>query len=85
VLRFAWEWQKQLVRINGGKNVLALFAGKKSIPGAIQFLQTTTGLQFQEGPVNTVLGLFELMMMNPHISPAEAIVLNKLNDAMHHR
>ena len=80
----AWEWQKQLVRMNGGKNVLALFAGKKSIPGAIQFLQTTTGLQFQEGPVNTVLGLFELMMMNPHISPAEAIVLNKLNDAMHH-
>jgi hypothetical protein len=80
--RDALEWQQQLVKVNGLDNVRALFTGKKSIPGAILFLQTTTGIQLQQGPVNTVLGLFELM--NGGVSPADAMVLDKLNDAMHH-
>ncbi len=78
----AWKCQQQLVTSNGRGNVRALFGGKKSIPGALFLLQTTTQLQYVEGPVNTVLGLFHLM--DEGVSSADAAVLNKLNDAMHH-
>lgn len=78
----ALECQRQLITVNGRENVRALFCGRKSISGALFFLQTTTALQFLEGPVNTVLGLFHLM--NEEVSSVDAAVLNKLNDAMHH-
>ena len=74
--------QQQLISANGRENVRSLFAGKKSIPGVILFLQTTTSVQLAEGPANTVLGLFYLM--HEGVGSEHAVVLNKLNDAMHH-
>jgi hypothetical protein len=78
----ARECHRELVTAYGAEHVRMLFNNKKSITGALLFLQTMTGLQFSEGPVNTVLGLFHLM--DEGVSPADAAVLNKLNDALHH-
>jgi hypothetical protein len=74
--------QRQLISTNGRENVRSLFTGRKSIPGVILFLQTTTSVQLAEGPANTVLGLFYLM--HEGVRREDSVVLDKLNDAMHH-
>jgi hypothetical protein len=73
---------KDFIEANGGDNVRNLLIGKKSIPGAVLFLQTVAAIQFVEGPVNSVLRYF--YVMNEEVSRADREVLDRLNDAMHH-
>ncbi len=70
------------ISVNGAHNVHNLFMGKKSIAGALLFLQTVVAIQFVEGPVNSVLRYFYLM--DEEVSSADRKVLDRLNDAMHH-
>lgn len=79
--------QAELVKANSPLLVDQLFAGKKAIPGALLFLQTATAVQSNEipsRPVMTTAGVFQLLNLGA-ISGADWLVLNSLNDAMHHR
>jgi hypothetical protein len=81
----ARQRQDSLVGVNGAENIRMLFAGSKSIPGALLFLQTAIGLKLQDEPLaNVVLGLFSLMDLGG-VSSGDFDVLRRLNDAMHHR
>ncbi len=78
----ARECHTDFITANGADNVRKLLTGKKSIPGALLFLQTVVAIEFVEGPVNSVLRYFYLM--DEEVAPADAQVLDRLNDAMHH-
>ena len=81
----ARQRQDSLVQINGADSVRMLFAGSKSIHGALLFLQTAIGLKLRKEPlVNMVLGLFSLADLGG-VSSEEFAVLDRLNNAMHHR
>lgn len=81
----ARQRQDSLEDVNGLENIRMLFAGKKSIPGALLFLQTAIGLKLRDEPLaNLVLGLFSLIDLCG-VSSEDFAVLDKLNDAMHHR
>jgi hypothetical protein len=86
VLRsLARQRQDSLEKVNGVENIRKLFAGRKSIPGALLFLQTAIGLKLPDEPLaNMVLGLFSLMDLCG-VSSGDFAVLHRLNDAMHHR
>lgn len=78
----ARQCHKEFIQENGADNIRKLLIGKKSTPGALLFLQTMTEIQFVEGPVNTLLRYFYLI--DEEVSDADARVLDRLNDAMHH-
>lgn len=81
----ARQRQDSVEEVNGVENIRTLFAGSKSIPGALLFLQTAIGLKLRDEPLaNMVLGLFSLMDLCG-VSSEDFAVLNRLNDAMHHR
>ena len=75
---------EELVAVNGEDAIQPLFEGKKSIRGALLFLQTATALASPHGPVNTTVGIFSLMILGD-IAPAALKTLDRLNHAMHHR
>ena len=74
----------ELVDTNGQAAIDSLFAGSKSIPGGLLFLQTATALASPRGPVNSTIGIFSLMKLGS-TTPAIWKTLDRLNDAMHHR
>ena len=80
--KHARECHSDFLAENGARNVRKVLTGKKSIPGALLFLQTITSVQFVEGPTNTVLRYFYLM--DEEVSDADAAILDRLNDAVHH-
>jgi hypothetical protein len=72
----------ELVTTNGNAAIESLFSKSKSIPGALLFLQTATALA--SGPVNSTIGIFNLMCLG-RIDSTTAATVDRLNDAMHHR
>ncbi len=75
---------QELIEVNGDAAIQTLFAGRKSIPGALLFLQTASALASPRGPVNSTIGIFNLMCLG-EIAPTIAATVDRLNDAMHHR
>ena len=75
---------EELLTVNGEDAVKSLFEGKKSILGALLFLQTATALASPHGPVNTTVGIFSLMILGD-MAPGALETLDRLNHAMHHR
>jgi len=82
--RLADKRHEELVAVNGNAAIQTLFAGRKSIPGALLFLQTATALASPRGPINSTIGIFNLMCLGEIDSTTMATV-DRLNDAMHHR
>jgi hypothetical protein len=75
---------EELVSVNGEPAIQCLFGESKSIPGALLFLQTATALASPARPVNSTIGIFNLMRLG-EISSAVSATLDRLNEAMHHR
>ena len=75
---------EELVSVNGDAAIKLLFAGRKSVPAALLFLQTATAIASPHGPVNSTIGIFNLMCLG-EIVPTTITTLDRLNDAMHHR
>jgi hypothetical protein len=75
---------EQFVAKNCEAAIQSLFAGRKSIPGALLFLQTATALASKLGPINSTIGIFSLMGLGS-ISSAALAMIDRLNNAMHHR
>jgi hypothetical protein len=78
----AAECHRNFIIENGPTNVRNLLIGKKSIPGALLYLQSACQVQLVEGPGMTVLRYFYLM--DEEVSAADAATFNRLNDALHH-
>ena len=74
---------EELVSVNGDAAIGQLFDTKKSVPGALLFLQTATALASPIGPVNSIIGIFSLMDLGA-VSLADRQTIDRLNDAMHH-
>jgi DNA mismatch endonuclease (patch repair protein) len=84
LLEIAEQRKAAFVKANGAQAVQNLFLGKKSIAGALLFLQTATAVVTPNGsPGNHMRGVF--VIMNAGIRSQDEAVLNKLNDAMHHQ
>ncbi|HYR21479.1 MAG TPA: hypothetical protein VEP30_00965 [Chthoniobacterales bacterium] len=78
----ARELHRDFIAENGAENVRNLFVGKKTIPGALLYLQTATAIQFVEGPTNTVLRYS--YVMDEELSDADLATLAQVNDAIQH-
>jgi len=78
----ARELHRDFIAENGAENVRNMFVGKKSIPGALLYLQTATAIQFVEGPTNTVLRYS--YVMDEELSDADLATLARVNDAIQH-
>lgn len=78
----AQQCHKEFIDANGADNVHKLLSGKKSIAGALLYLQTSVAIEFVEGPVNSVLRYFYLM--DEKVPREDRELLDRLNDAMHH-
>lgn len=79
--------RNSLLAINSNEKTKALFIGKKTIPSALLFLQTTTAVQTGEDtprPIMTNLGVFMLMNLFS-VSDSDMSTLDLLNTAMHNR
>ncbi|MCY2924938.1 MAG: hypothetical protein NT031_05780 [Planctomycetota bacterium] len=74
----------QLEEANSRQKIDQIILGTKSIPGALLFLQTTTGVRTSVGPMATTVGIFTLMELAP-VQEDDFEVLRLLNEAMHHR
>jgi hypothetical protein len=83
LLRLAQRRHEELVSVNGDEAIQSLLTGKKSIAGALLFLQTATALASPRGPVNSTVGVFSLMRLGD-IDQRDLTALDRLNDAMHH-
>jgi hypothetical protein len=84
LLELASLRHEELVSVNGEPAIQSLINGTKSIPGALLFLQTATALASPIGPINSTIGIFSLIRLGD-IPPSTGAVLDRLNDAMHHR
>jgi len=73
-----------LVAANGDAAIESLFSKSKSIAGALLFLQTATALASPLGPVNSTIGIFNLMYFGK-IDATTVATVDRLNNAMHHR
>jgi hypothetical protein len=78
----AREVHADFIADNRAENVRQLLIGKKSVPGALLYLQTATSVQFVEGPTNTVLRFCYLM--DEEVSDADRATLDRVNDAIQH-
>ena len=85
----AGEWHEQFEQMNSLPEIEKLFVGKKAIPAAFAFLQTTTAIRTSRGPLPTLIGVFVFMdLLRQNLletRPDWRSVLNGLNNAMHHR
>jgi hypothetical protein len=87
LLELGCQQQEELIRVNSNAQTAALFAGQRTIPGALLFLQTATSVQTLDvppRPMMTTLGVFMLMDLFG-VSAADKATLDRFNDAMHHR
>lgn len=90
LVNHADKWHREFEDVNTLPEVKKLFEGKRSTPAAFAYLQSTCALQTAtKQPVPTILGIFVLMDFSGQkllqTRPEYRLVLNKLNDAMHHR
>lgn len=74
----------ELEQVNGRPAIELLVRGKKSIPGAVTFLQTTTGILSSSGPIPTTVGQLGVMEFDP-VSQADLDVIQLLNEVLHSR
>lgn len=73
----------ELIDVNSIGQVTSLFENKKSVPGALSFLQTGTAITTSVGPMVTSIGVFVYMDLLLRSGPHP--VLDRLNSAMHDR
>lgn len=73
-----------LAEVNGPDNLIAAIQGKRTIPGAVAMLQTTTSIRTSTGPLVTNVGILGAMQFR-EIDERDMRALEKLNDVLHGR
>lgn len=73
-----------LEHFNGRPAIEKAVRGKKAIPGALTFLQTTTAIATNRGPMVSTIGQLGIMEFDPN-SQNEMHLFNRLNDVLHSR
>ena len=74
------EKNGEMLKAIGPEHVQNLFVGKKSIPGAMVFLQTAAAVQSSEGPFVATIGIPALMEFG-HVAPADIQLLQRIHYA----
>ncbi len=75
---------KDLEHMNGRPAIEAAVRGKKAIPGALTFLQTTTSVVTNRGPMVSTVGQLGVMEFDP-VSQGAIDVFSRLNEVLHSR
>ena len=74
----------ELEQVNGRQEVEALVRGKRTMPGCITFLQTTTGIVSTRGPVPTTVAQLGIMEFDP-VAQGDFEVIQCINEVLHSR
>lgn len=74
----------QLVEMNTEPEIQRIFAQKKSLPVSLSFLQTTSSIRTNVGPLTTTIGTLALAEFG-RITANDFSVFQALNEALHHR
>lgn len=75
---------KDLEHLNGRPAIEAAVRGKKAVPGALTFLQTTTAIATARGPMVSTVGQLGIMKFDT-VSQNAMDLFNRLNDILHSR
>ena len=75
---------KDCIDFNGPKNVLDLFAGKKTMAGAAVYMATSTSITTSTGPLATMLGQVAIMRSS-EVDPKGEAMLARINDVLKRR
>jgi hypothetical protein len=76
-----WE---ECYEVNGRENLVRLFTGKKSMPGAAAYMATGTAFRGSTGPVPSIVGQIGVMQAT-QVPEAGYAVLSRMNDVVHGR
>jgi hypothetical protein len=74
----------ELEQVNGRPAIEGLVRGKKTLTGAVSFLQTVTSILSTRGPLPTTVGQLGLMEFDP-IAQVDFDVIQRLNEILHSR